>query len=91
MWCTTTLWRVSERGVCGRVLHVGVGGVWSQCEEGVPRCTAPPPPTPNTTTHHAQTHTHTHTHTLGGDDDPYLLSWRGLDAQAYYQQVSAKR
>ncbi|KAI7841863.1 hypothetical protein COHA_004392 [Chlorella ohadii] len=29
-------------------------------------------------------------HTVeGGDDDPYLLSWRGIDAGAYYQQDPA--
>lgn len=26
---------------------------------------------------------------LGADDDPYLLSWRGIDAGAYYQQDPA--
>lgn len=25
----------------------------------------------------------------GADDDPYLLSWRGIDAGAYYQQDPA--
>lgn len=25
----------------------------------------------------------------GADDDPYLLSWRGIDCQAYYQQDPA--
>jgi hypothetical protein len=25
-------------------------------------------------------------HLAGGDTDPYLLSWRGIDAEAYYQQ-----
>lgn len=25
----------------------------------------------------------------GGDDDPYLLSWRGIDAGVYYQQDPA--